>query len=165
MMGNLTDQIAMNTEKALKLSRSTETKHKVFDFVLAGNFNECVACINILNVVDLDEHGIQFLCLKEDGVSYTNGAIKFVGLIEVKKGTTIEGMTRFFRALDIPLWDCISLISLCEDVNSWLEACFKKKARPTSITLEKGGVVLKKGTLTVPAPEDLPDGKRRSRWD
>ena len=60
-------------------------------------------------------------------------------------------MIRFFRALDIPLWDCISLINLCEDVNSWLEPCFKKKTRPTSITLEKGGIVLEKGTLRVPA--------------
>ena len=160
MMGDLTDQIAMNKEKALKLSRSTETKHKVFDFALAGNLDECIACINILNVMDLDEHGIQFLCLKEDGVSYTNRAIKFAGLIGVKKGTTIEGMIRFFRALDIPLWDCISLVSLCEDVNSWLEPCFKKKTRPTSITLEKGGIVLEKGTLRVPAHEDLPGWKR-----
>ena len=91
MMGDLTDQIVMNMEKGLKLSRSNETKHKVFDFVLAGNLDECIACINILNVVDLDEHGIQFLCLKEDGVSYANGAIKFAGLIGVKKVQLLKG--------------------------------------------------------------------------
>ena len=155
----------MNMEKTLKLSRCTETKHKVFEFTLAGNLKDCIACINILNVVDLDEHGIEFLCLKEDGVWYGNGAIKFKGLIEVKKGTTIEGMMRFFRALDIPLWDCISLVSLCEDVNSWLEPCFERKTRPTGITLEKGGIMLKKGTLRVPTPEDLPVRKGRWRWD
>ena len=143
MMGDLTDEIVMNMEKALKLSKSTETKHKVFDFVLAGNFNECVECINILNVVDLDEHDIQFLCLKEDGVSYTYGGIKFVGLIEVKKGTTIEGIMRFFRNLDTPLWGCTFMISVCVDVNSWLNSCSKKKTRFVDVVLEKG-------TLTVP---------------
>ena len=137
-------------EKVPKLFRRIETKHKVFDFGLSGNLDESIKCINILNVLDLDKHGIQFLCLKENGVSYTDGAIKFGGLIKVKEGTTIKGMKRFFRTLDIPLWDCISLIRVCEDVNSWLERSFKKKNRPTSITLEKGGVVLEKGTLTVP---------------
>ena len=139
MMGDLTDEIAM--EKALKLSKSTGTKHKVFDFTLDGTLDECVACANILNAVDLDEHGLQFLYLKEDKVSYVNRGIKFKGLIGVKKATTIEGMISFFRALDIPLWDCISLVSLCEDVNSWLE-------KKTYLRLEKG-------THRVPAHEDL----------
>ena len=117
MTGDLTGEIDM--EKALKLSKST--KHKVFDFTLDGTLDECVACVNILNAVDLDEHGLQFLYLKEDKVSYINRGIKFNGLIGVKKATTIEEMIRFFRALDVPLWECISLISLCEDVHSWLE--------------------------------------------
>ena len=129
MMGDLTDEIDM--EKALKLSKSTEPKHKVFAFNLDGTLDECVDCVNILNAVDLDEHGLQFLYLKEDKVSYVYRGIKFDGLIGVKKATTIEGMIRFFRALDIPLWDCISLVSLCEDVNSWLE-------KKTYLGLEKG---------------------------
>ena len=117
MMGDLTDEIDM--EKGLKLSKST--KCKLFEFTLDGTLDECVDCINILNAVDLDEHDLQFLYLKEDKVSYINRGIKFEGLISVKKATTIEGMISFFRALDIPLWDCISVIRLCEDVHSWLE--------------------------------------------
>ena len=163
----------MNMEKVPKLSRHIEIKNKVFEFFLAGDFNECGACIKILNALDLDEQGIKFLCLKEHGLS-PNHAISLAGLIEVEKGTTVEGMTRFFRALDAPFWDCITLVSLCGDVNSWLARCFTKKVRPASITLEKGGVVIKKGTLTVPAPETnlithpckpSPGRKRRSRWD
>ena len=171
----------MNMEKVPKLSRHIKIKNTVFEFVLAGDLKECVACIKILNVLDLDEQGIKFLCLKEHGLSPNNNAINLAGLIEVEKGATIDGMIRFFRALDAPFWDCISLVSLCEDVNSWLKPCFIKKARPTSITLKRGGVVMKKGTLTVPAPakpssitlekegvvmKNLPDRKRRrSRWD
>ena len=139
-----------------------------------------------MNGLDLDEYGIQFLCVKEDGVSPRPGMphfgdISLAGLIEVKEDTTIGELEMFFRALDAPFWDCISLISLCEDVNSWLKSCFIKKGRPTGISLEKGGVVMKKGTLTVPAPvkpfsitlekegvvmKKLPGRKRtRSRWD
>ena len=62
-------------------------------------------------------------------------------------------MTKFFRALDNPFWDCIFLIRLCKDVDSWLAPCFEKKVRPTWLTMEKGGVVMKKGALTVPTPE------------
>ena len=173
-------------EKAHNLFTSVEIKFKLFDFYLNGNYDDCNACIKILNALDLDEHGIQFLCVKEDGVSPRPGMphlgdIALSGLIEVEKGATIGELEMFFRALDAPFWDCISLVSLCEDVNSWLNSCFIKKARPTSISLERGGVIMKKGTLTVPAPvkpssvtlekegvlmKKLPGRKRtRSRWD
>ena len=173
-------------EKAHNLFTRVEIKFKLFEFYQYGNYDDCNACIKILNGLDLDEHGIQFLCVKEDGVSPRPGMphfgdIKLAGLIEVKEDTTIGELEMFFRALDAPFWDCISLVSLCEDVNSWLNSCFIKKARPTSISLERGGVVMKKGTLTVPAPakpssitlekegvvmKNLPGRKRtRSRWD
>ena len=173
-------------EKAHNLFTRVEIKFKLFEFYLSGHYDNCDACIKILNGLDLDEHGIQFLCVKEDGVSPRPGMphfgdIKLAGLIEVKEDTAIGELEMFFRALDAPFWDCISLVSLCEDVNSWLKPCFIKKARPTGISLEKGGVVMKKGTLTVPAPvkpssitlekegvvmKKLPGRKRtRSRWD
>ena len=173
-------------EKVQYLFRRVEVKFKLFEFYLTGNLDDCGACIKILNELDLDEHGIQFLCVKEDGVSPRPGMphlgdIVLAGLIEVKKGTTVGELEMFFRTLDAPFWDCVSLISLCEDVNSWLNSCFIKKARPLGISLEKGGVVMKKGTLTVPAHakpssitlekeggvmKKLPARKRtRSRWD
>ena len=173
-------------EKARNLFTRVEKKFKLFEFYLSGHYDNCAACIKILNGLDLDEHGIQFLCLKEDGVSPRPGMphfgdISLAGLIEVKEDTTIGELEMFFRALDAPFWDCVSLISLCEDVNSWLNSCFIKKTRPTGISLKRGGVVMKKGTLTVSAPakpstitlekegvvmKNLPGRKRtRSRWD
>ena len=173
-------------EKVQYLFRRVEVKFKLLEFYLAGNLVDCGACIKILNELDLDEHGIQFLCVKEDGVSPRPGMrhfgdIKLAGLLEVKKGTTVGELEMFFRTLDAPFRDCISLISLCEDANSWLKPCFIKKARPLGISLKKGGVVMKKGTLTVPAHakpsgitlekegdvmKKLPAKKRtRSRWD
>ena len=173
-------------EKSQYLFRRVEIKFKLFEFYLVGNLDDCGACIKILNALDLDEHGIQFLCLKEDGVSPHPGKphlgdIALAGLLEVKKGTTVGELEMFFRTLDAPFWDCVSLVSLCEDVNSWLNSCFIKKGRPLGINLKKGGVVMKKGTLTIPAHakpssitlekeggvmKKLPARKRtRSRWD
>ena len=137
----------MNMEKAPKLSTHVEIKTKVFKFYLSGNFNDCAACIKILNALDLDEHGIQFLCLKENGFCCDN--ISLAGLMEVKEDTVIDGMPRFFRRTrDYQFLDCITHLSLCSDVDSWLAPCFEKKLNPTWLTLEKGGVVIKKGTLT-----------------
>ena len=138
-------------EKAPELSTHVEKKNKVFKFFLSGDFNDCTACIKILNALDLDEHGIQFLCLKENG--FCCGEISLAGLLEVKEGTIVDGMPRFFRTLDNLFWDCITTFSLCDDVDSWLVPCFEKKVRPTWLTLKKGGVVMKKGALTVPTPE------------
>ena len=148
----------MNMEKAPKLSTHIEIKNKVFEFYLSGDFNDCATCIKILNALDLNEHGIQFLCLKENG--FCCGEISLVGLIEVKEDTIIDGMPRFLRTIDIPFLDCINTVRLCKDVDSWLAPCFTKKVRPTWLTLEKGGVVMKKGTLTVSAPENLHAKKR-----
>ena len=139
----LGDLIDMNMEKVPKLFRRIETKNKVFNFVLAGNLDKCVECMNVLNVLDLDKHGIQFLCFREEGTSRTDGTRKIRGLIERKEGTTVGGVERFFRNLDAPLWDCTSLVSLCEDVDFWLD-------RSLLVDNRSIGVVLEKGTLTVP---------------
>ena len=156
--------------KKPKLSKHIEIKNKMFEFFLAGNLKECAACIKILNALDLDEQGIKFLWFREEETSRTDNTRSIRGLIEVEKGTTIEGMRRFFRALDAPFWDCFSLISLCEDVNVWHYEIRLVDKRSI-------GVVIQKGTLTVPAPanspdrkrrrlpENLPGRKRRSRWD
>ena len=143
MLGDLTDQIDMNMEKVPKLSRRVESKHKVFNFGLSGNLDESIKCINILNALDLNKHGIQFLCFREEGISRTDDTRKIRGLIETKEGTTVDGVMRFFRNLDAPLWDCTSLVSLCEDVNFWLY-------RSGLVDKRSIGVVLEKGTLTVP---------------
>ena len=157
-------------EKAHNLFTSVEIKFKLFDFYLNGNYDDCNACIKILNALDLDEHGIQFLCVKEDGVSPRPGMphfgdIKLAGLIEVKEYTTIGEMERFFRALDVPFWDCFSFINPFEDVQTWLASCFEKKGTPNTITLEQGGVVVNKGTPMKPDFKSLLAEKRRCQWE
>ena len=139
----LGDLIEMNMEKISEFFKQPEKKSKVFDFVLRGNLDDCIECMNILNVLDLDEHGVQFLCFKEEGTSYIDDTRQLHGLIELKEGTTVEGVIWFFRNLDIPLWDCITMITVCKDVNFWLNHSFKKENRFV-------GEVLEKGTLTVP---------------
>ena len=135
MLGDLVD---MNMEKVPKLFRRVEKKNKVFDFVLRGDLDACIECMNILNVLNLDKHGVQFLCIQEEGSSYIDGTRKINGLIEMKEATTVEGVIRLFRNLDIPLWDCTSMISMCEDVNFWLNRFPRKKNRFVGVFLEKG---------------------------
>ena len=142
------DLIDTNMEKAHRFFTPVEINTNVFKFCLGGDFNECDACIKILDALDLNEHDIQFLCLKEHGLSCNNDEVRLAGLIEVKEGTTIDGMINFFRTLDNPFWHCISLVKPCGDVDCWLASCFEKKGSPLRLTLEKGGVVIKKGTLT-----------------
>ena len=57
----------MNMNKIPKFFKKTEKKSKVFDFVLRGDLDECIECMNVLNVLDLDKHGVQFLCFRERG--------------------------------------------------------------------------------------------------
>ena len=135
MLGDLID---MNMEKVPKLFRRVEKKNKVFDFVLRGDLDECM---NILNALDLDKHGVQFLCVRDKGISIIDDTRKIKGLIEMKEGTTVDGVTRFFRNLDIRLWDCISMVAVGDDIDLWLN--HKRKIRFDDVVLEKG-------TLTVP---------------
>ena len=138
MLGDLIEHIDMNAEKISEFFKQPEKKSKVFDFVLRGDSDECIECMKALNVLDLDKRGVQFLC-----TSYIDGTRQINGLIEIKEGTTIEGVIRLFCNLNIPLWDCISMITVCKDVNFWLNHSFKKKNRFV-------GVMMEKGTLTVP---------------
>ena len=41
-------------------------KNKVFNIILRGDLNTCTECMNVLNVLDLDEHGIEF-CICSTG--------------------------------------------------------------------------------------------------
>ena len=178
--------VVTTMEKGHKLFRSVEIKFKLFEFYLTCVWGDYNACIKILNALDLNEHGIQFLCVKEDGVSSRprNSQIidvKLAGLIEVEKGTTVGELVMFFRALLTPFQHCISLIKLCEDGQAWLGSCFEKKDARNPTIITRGGIVMKKGTLTVLASvnpfnvkqekesvvvKKLPDKKRRrSRWD
>ena len=116
-------------------------KSKVFNFALRGDWGEFTECMKILKVLDLDKHGIQFLCIRDEGTSDIDGKMHIKGLIEMKEGTTVDGVIRFFRNLDIRLWDCISVVAVCNDVNLWLN--HNKKIR-------FAGAVLEKGILTVP---------------
>ena len=173
-------------EKRRKLSTHNEIKSKLFEFYLTGVWGDYNACIKILNDLDLNEHGIQFLCVKEDGASVRprNTQIMDVGLaglIEMKEGTTVGELVLFFRALLTPFQRCLSLIKLCKDGQVWLGSCFEKKETHNPTIITRGGIVMKKGTLTVLASvstssvmkekesvvmKKLPAKKRtRSRWD
>ena len=124
----------MNMEKVPELSTHVEIKTKVFEFFLSGDYSACAACIKTLNALDLDEHGIQFLCLKENG--FCCGEISLVGLMEVKEDTVIDGVPRFFRRTrDYQFLDCLNTLRLCKDVDSWLAPCFTKKVRPNLVNL------------------------------
>ena len=157
-------------EKAHNLFTSVEIKFKLFNFYLDGNYVDCKACIKILNALDLDEHGIQFLCVKEDGVSPRPGMPQFgdlnlAGLIEVKEYVTLGEMVRFFRALDVPFPGCFSFIAPFEDIQTWLASCVEKKGNPNTITMEQGGILVKKGTPTPPDFKSLLAEKRQCKWN
>ena len=137
-----------------------EKGHKRFEFYLTGRSGDYNGCIKILNDLDLNEHGIQYLCVKEDGASTRprnsqNMAAHLVGLIEMKEGTDVGEMVLFFRALLTPFQHCLSLIKLFKDGQVWHESCFEKR----------GGEVVNKGTPTKPDVKSLLAEKRRCRWD
>ena len=144
-------------EKGHEHPKRAEIKHKRFEFYLTGHRGDYNACIKILNDLDLDEHGIQHLCVKEDGASTRPGNthIKLAGLIEMKEGTDVGEMVLFFRALLTPFQHCLSLIKLRKDSQVWHAPCFEKK----------GGEVMNKGTPTEPDLKRLLDEKRRCRCD
>ena len=169
-------------EKRCKLCKTNEIKHKLFEIYLTGRWRDYNACIKILNDLDLIEHGIQFLCAKEDGALTRprNRHIMDISLailIEMKEGTTVGELVLFSRALLTPFQHCLSLIKLCKDSQVWLGSCFEKKdtSKPTIIT--RGGLIMKKGTLTVLGPDNTEPvlkkkeekssvkKRRRSRWD
>ena len=137
-----------------------EKGHRRFDFYLAGCRGDYNACIKILNDLNLDDHGIQYLCVKEDGTSirpgkHRFGGVNLAGLIEMKEGTDVGEMVVFFHALLTPFQHCLSLIKLCKDGPVFDGSCFEKK----------GSVMVKKGTPTNLHVKRLLDEKRRCRWD
>ena len=138
-------------DKILEFVKRPHKRSKVFHFVMRGELKEFHKCMSVLHILDLDKHGIQFLCIKDEGISNTDGTRNINGLIEMKEGTTIEEVMRFFSHNKIPLWDRISMTGVCFDVNSWLKHYIKKKNRFV-------GVVLEKGTLTVPPYSPLFNG-------
>ena len=93
-----------------------EKGHKRFEFCLSGGRGDYNACIKILNDLALNEHGIQYLFVKEDGASTRprnsqNMDAHLVGLIEMKEGTDVGEMELFFRALLTPFQHCLSLLN------------------------------------------------------
>ena len=139
-------------EKVPKLSSRPEFTHKVFEFSLTGDSRKCFA---ILNALDLDKHGIKFLHLR-DRVTPIGCSRKYLnGIIEMKEGTTLDGMKGFFRNLD--LWDYISTIGTSDAFAALVNA------HERNITFDD--LMLEKGTLTEPNFEILLAEKRRSRWD
>ena len=123
-------------KKASRFSPSDERLSRVFHFYLGGKLKECTVCINMLNELDLSEHDVQFLCVKEGSVSRNNSEIRLDGLIGVKEYTALREMDRFFRNLDAQFRDCITVVKICHCILSWF------------VTLEKGEVVVKRGPLT-----------------
>ena len=157
-------------------------KFKLFEIYLTGRWGDYNACIKILNDLDLIEHGIQFLCAKEDGTSNRprdrNGMnISMAVLIEMKEDTDVLELVPFFHALLTQFQHCLSLIKLCEDSQVWLRSCFEKKDTGPPTIITRGGLIMKKGTLTILGPVNTEPvwemkGKkppvkkrRRSRWD
>ena len=157
-------------EKGHKRSRSVGIKSKLFEIYLTGRWGDYNACIKILDDLDLIEHGIQFLCVKEGSASTRPRNRDIIDidldiLIEMKEGTDVGEMELFFPALLIPFQRSLSLIKLCKN--------------PVTLKImTHGGIIMKKGTLTVvlssvnPTPvlkkkEEKPPVKkrRRSRWD
>ena len=112
--------VATAMEKGHKRSRSVGIKSKLFEIYLTGRWGDYDACIKILDDLDLIEHGIQFLCVKEGDASTRprNRDIMDIDLdilIEMKEGTDVEEMVLFFRALLIPFQRSLSLIKLCKN--------------------------------------------------
>ena len=168
--------------KRTQTSQKVGMKYKLFEVYLTGRWEDYKACIKIVGDLDLIEHGIQFLCAKEDGASVRPGNNRLMDtsfgiLLEMKEGTDVRELAMFFRALLTPFQHCLSLVKLCEDSQVWLDSCFEKKdtGKPTIIT--HGGLIMKKGTLTMLGPvntepvlkkkeEKFSVKKRRqSRWD
>ena len=116
-------------------------KNKVFNFTLRGDLNTCTECMNVLKVLDPDEHGIQFLYVQHEGTPNSNGTRNIHGLLEMKEYATIADVLTFFDRFEFPLRDHISRVAECKNVHCWVD--FKKKNRFDSVVLEKG-------SLTVP---------------
>ena len=138
----------MNMDKVSEFFKPLK-KNKVFNFVIRGDLNKCTQCMNVLNVLDLDEHSIQFLCIQHEGTPNSDGTRNIHGLLEMKEGTTIDEVITFFRHFEIPLWDYISMVAACNNVHSWLN--HREKNRFASVVLEKG-------SLTVPPYSPLFNG-------
>ena len=138
-------------DRILAFVNRPHRKSKVFNFVMRCGLKEFHKCMDLLYALDLDKHGIQFLCIKDEGTSNTDGTRNVNGLIEMKEGTTVEGVQTFFPHLDITYGNGLCETGVCFDVNSWLKHYIKKKNRFV-------GVALEKGTLTVPPYSPLFNG-------
>ena len=123
-------------KKANRFCTSDERLSRVFNFYLRGTYNNCDACIKILNELDLSEHDVQFLCVKKTCIPRNNDEIRLIGLFGVKEYTALAEMDRFFRTLDVPFRDCITGVKICHCILAWF------------VALEKGEVVVKRGPLT-----------------
>ena len=124
-------------------------KNKVFNFILRGDLNTCTECMNVLNVLDLDEHGIEFLYVQHEGTPNSNGTRNIHGLLRMKEYATIADVLAFFRRSEFPLGVHISRVAECNNIYCWVD--FRKKNRFDSVVLEKG-------SLTVPPYSPLFNG-------
>ena len=122
-------------------------KNKVFNFILRGDLNKCTECMNVLKVLDLDEHGIEFLCVQHEGTPNSNGTRNIHGLLRMKEYATIADVLTFFGRIEFQ--DHISRVAECKNIHCWVD--FRKKNRFDSVVLEKG-------SLTVPPYSPLFDG-------
>ena len=122
-------------------------KNKVFNFILRGDLNKCTECMNVLKVLDLDEHGIEFLCVQHEGTPNSNGTRNIHGLLRMKEYATIADVLTFFGRFEFQ--DHISRVAECKNIHCWVD--FRKKNRFDSVVLEKG-------SLTVPPYSPLFDG-------
>ena len=124
-------------------------KNKVFSFILRGHLNICTECMGALKVLDLDEHGIQFLYVQQEGTPNSNGARNIQGLLEMKDYVSIADVMALFGRFEFPLGVRISRVAECKNVYCWVE--LNKKNRINSVVLEKG-------SLTAPPYSPLFDG-------
>ena len=91
----------------------------------------------ILQELDLDKHGIQFLRYQEESGK------RLIGMIQMKDSTTNADMLEFFRDLGIPEIIEIGLGECC-NAKDWYAKSHKPENRV------HGGAMLEKGTFVVP---------------
>ena len=113
-------------------------KSKLFNFILRGDLNTCTECMNVFEVLDLDEHGIGFLCVQHEGTPNRNGTRNIHGLLEMKDCASIADVLELLDGIKSPFRIHLSRVAECQNIYWWIDC--RKKNRIDSAVLEKGSL-------------------------